>query len=262
MSNVKTATVISTYHNTFEENGRRHIVNFKNNCSEDFYVLFDNKQGREEKIIQQNYETNNICTYDNSDFEKLNLNRPIHPHHRWGSHQNPNYFYAHHRMLIFYLKNPHFKYYWFFDDDVTFKGDLKGFLNHYDDVAADFMAIQIFKKENYIEFPFVSQVNSRMGSGGNWLGFAPGAGDNYRSIEKHMGSFFPIVRYSKEALEYLLKQNEQDFFGYSEGFVPTTIASAGFTVVSMLDDNDNYFHPSNNNCELFHKGAKFTWTWI
>ena len=258
----QTACILSTYHKTFEENGRNYVINFKNTISENFYLLFDNKQSHDISVLKEKYDDANICSYDDSDFHNLVLDRPISTFHRWGSHQNPNYFYAHHRMMIFYLKNPNFKYYWFFDDDVTFNGDLKGFLCHYDDVNADFMAIQIFKKENYIEFPFVSQVNQRMGSGGNWLGFAPGPGDNYRSAEKHMGSFFPIVRFSNRAMELLVKENEEGYFGYSEGFVPTTIASAGLSVVSMLDEQDNYFHPSNNQCELFHKGSKFLWTWI
>jgi hypothetical protein len=74
-------------------------------------------------------------------------------------------------------------------------------LNDYEPCADDFIAIQVFKKENYENFPNISVINRRMGSGGSWLGFAPGPGDNYKSCEKHMGSFFPIVRfYSKFGL--------------------------------------------------------------
>jgi hypothetical protein len=262
MHSKETAIVISTYHRTFEGDGKKTILNFKNEKFKNFFILFDNSKQYTNEEISLQYEGASVCDYNSSDFEQLKLNRPISKFHRWGSHQNPNYFYAHHRMMIFFLKNPTFKYYWFFDDDVTFKGDLLNFINHYDDVFADFLAIQVFKKENYVDFPFVSQVNSNMGSGGNWLGFAPGPGDNYRSLDKHMGCFFPIVRFSNEAMNHLVQENEQDYFGYSEGFVPTTIASAGMSVASMLDEKDNYFHPSTNKCDIFHKGSAFTWTWI
>lgn len=101
-----------------------------------------------------------------------------------------------------------------------------------------------------------------MGSRGHWLSFAPGPGDNYRFTEKLFGSFFPIVRFSAKALSYLVACNHEGFYGYSEGFVPTTIANKGFTVASMLDENDQYFVPTQAECEIMHKGSKFTWSWI
>lgn len=264
MENSQTAVVVSTYHKTLNHHGAQYIKEFQNQKFSNFYLLFDNKLNHSKEDLQAVYGDVGLCLYNDKDFEQHKLNRPIHPSHRWGSHQNPNYFYAHFRMLLFWLNNPQYQYYWFFDDDVTFGGDLNKLLSAYDNQSSDFIAIQVFKKEDYNnELPFVSKVNERMGSKGSWLSFAPGPGDHYKTTERHLGSFFPVVRFSNKALQYLYELNQQDFFGYSEGFVPTTIASnPNFTVASMLDEYDKYFLNHNIECELKHKGSTFTWTWI
>ena len=164
-------------------------------------------------------------------------------------------------MLVFYLKNPNFDHYWFFDDDIDFEGDLKALLNNYITEPEDFIAIQAFKKEDYKELPKVSVANNNMkGSHGNWLNLCPGPGDHFESTSRHVGSFFPIVRFTKNAMNYLLELHKEGFYGYSEGFVPTSIASSGLGVASMMDEYNN-FH-IKNNCKLFHKGSEFTWAWL
>jgi hypothetical protein len=77
-----------------------------------------------------------------------------------------------------------------------------------------------------------------------------------------MGSFFPIVRFSNKAMQHLLDLNTQGFYGYSEGFVPTSLASDGFSVASMLDEHDKYFINTTTECVLTHKHAAFNWSWI
>lgn len=265
MESTESAIVMSTYHRTIEGDGFETICSFQDQSFDNFYLLFDNKIDKTEQEISKSYRNINVCSYTEKDFALHNFNRPIDRRHRWGSHQNPNYFYAHFRMLLFWKKHPQYKYYWFFDDDVTFTGNLKQLLQVHDaNQSSDFLAIQVFKKESYDEqFPHINITNDRMGSNGHWLSFAPGPGDCYKSVHKHMGSFFPIVRFTNRSLEYLYNLNEKNFFGYSEGFVPTTLASDNFSVASMLDENDQYFIDTEQcNCELFHKGSEFTWTWI
>lgn len=260
MSN--TSVVICTYHRTFEGDGNKNIIDYKNQNFDNFSVLFDDHYNTREEEVSANYDGARICLYSDLDFEMHNFNKEISRFHFWGSHQNPKYFYAHFRMLTYFIKNPIYDNYWFFDDDVMFKGDLKGLLNAYEEIDSDFLGIQVFKKEDYEEFPNVSKLNDRMkGSGGHWLGHCPGHGDNFESVEKHMGSFFPIVRFSKQAMLYLLKVHQDGYYGYSEGFVPTTLASAGYKVTSMLDEF-NKFLIDFEDCELYHKGAKFTWEWL
>jgi hypothetical protein len=257
-----TSVAICSYHRTFEGDGNRNIINFKNQGFDNFFVLFDDHNGLTEREVSLKYDNSPISIYNNNDFINYGFNKPINRHHFWGSHQNPKYFYAHYRMLVHYINNPTFKNYWFFDDDVNFTGDLKSFISEYDELDNDFMAIQIFKKENYEEFPTISVINNRMGgSRGYWLGHCPGPGDNFKSTDKHMGSFFPIVKFSKEAMLHLLKLHQENYFGYSEGFVPTSLASDGFKVESMMNEF-NEFLIKNNNCELTHKGQKFTWEWL
>lgn len=257
-----TSIVVSTYYRTFDGDGNKTILNFKNENFDHFYILFDDHHNMLEEDISKKYDNSNVCVYNDEIFKKYNFNRPISRYHFWGNHQNPKYFYAHFRMLVYYINYPNFDYYWFFDDDVIFNGSLKTMLEKYSLIKDDLLGIQIFKKEEYPRFPNVSVVNKRMGgSRGNWLSFCPGPGDNFKNSDIQMGSFFPMVRYSNRALAYLLGLNTLGYYGYSEGFVPTSLASAGFMVSSMLNEF-NEFLIDCNECTLHHKGMEFTWEWL
>lgn len=257
-----TAVVICSYDRTFQGDPNKTMRSFYEENFPNFYILFDDHHGYANDFVSEQYGGPDVCIYNDDDFKKYEFNKKISGYHFWGSHQNPKYFYAHFRMLTFYLKNPDFKYYWFFDDDVQFNGSLKGLLTNYSEVNDDFLVIQAFKKENYAEYPNISIINRRMeGSRGHWLGHCPGPGDNFKNNDKHIGSFFPIVRFSKESMEHLLKLHSEGYYGYSEGFVPTSLASDGFKVSSMMDEFNNFFI-ENNECTLYHKGSKFTWEWL
>jgi hypothetical protein len=257
----KSSVTICTYHRTIDN--PKVIKDFICQNFDYFYVLFDNSLNKNTVELEEIYG-NTVITYDKTDFEKEQFNRPINPQHRWGNHQNPNYFYAHFRMLLFYLQKPKFDYYWFFDDDVTFQGNIKPLIHSYDSVDDDFIAIQAFKKKDYPEFPRISVINNRMsGSRGHWLDHAPGPGDNFLNTDKHIGSFFPIVRFSNRAMKYLYDINSLGFYGYSEGFVPTSLASNGYKLSSILDEHNNFFLKNDlEDCKLYHKGMDFTWEWL
>ncbi len=260
---VQTSTTICTYNRSLHGGFNRNIIKFADQRFDNFFILFDNNHQQDISEVKNAYQNNTVFFYTNKDFEDNYFNKPIDRKHRWGNHQNPNYFYAHFRMLLFYLNNKDFDYYWFFDDDVNFNGDLKLFLQTYDSYNDDFIAIQAFKKEHYNNFDRISILNNRMkGSHGNWLNYCPGPGDNFLNTKIHIGSFFPIVRFSNKALAYLYELNLQNYFGYSECFVPTSLASNGYSVSSMLDEFDNFFIPNNTNCKLSHKGINFTWSWL
>lgn len=259
---MRVSTTVCSYHRTIEGDGNKLIRKFASAGLENFKVLFDNQAGLSPDIVVQSYGSE-VCVYDNEDFRLHGFDKPINKFHRWGCHQNPKYFYAHFRMLVFYLKNPDFDHYWFFDDDVDFKGNLKAFLDLYADQSEDFLAIQAFKKEAYEEFPKISIINDRMkGSHGNWLSLCPGPGDNFKPITRHIGCFFPIVRFTNKAMNHLLELHKDGYFGYSEGFVPTSLASDGFKVASIMDEHNNFFINNNSGCTLFHKGINFTWEWL
>lgn len=253
-----------SYHKTFDGDGNKLIKKFTKAGLDNFSILFDNQIGASSRHIKEQYQHDNICVYSDIDFVNHHFNKPIDKHHRWGSHQNPKYFYAHFRMLVFYINNPNFDYYWFFDDDIDFSGNIKMFLDTYLNESEDFMAIQAFKKENYANnYPKISIINNRMtGSRGHWLEWCPGPGDNFKHNPVHIGSFFPIVRFSNKAMKHLLDLHNQGFYGYSEGFVPTSLASDGLTVSSMMDEFNNFFVQNTSDCILYHKGMQFTWEWL
>ena len=50
----------------------------------------------------------------------LNFTKDVSKAHYWNGQGNRNvvWFYAHFRMLNYYISNPNYDYYWFFDDDV------------------------------------------------------------------------------------------------------------------------------------------------
>lgn len=259
---MKVSTVVCSYNRTVEGDGNKLIRKFASAGLDNFKVLFDNQAGLDPDLVVQSYGSE-VCIYDNEDFHLHGFDKPINKSHRWGCHQNPKYFYAHFRMLVFYLKNPGFDHYWFFDDDVDFKGSLKAFLDLYTEQSEDFLAIQAFKKEAYEDFPKISIINDKMkGSHGNWLSLCPGPGDNFKSITRHIGCFFPIVRFTNKAMDYLLELHKDGYFGYSEGFVPTSLASDGFKVASIMDEHNNFFINNKSGCTLFHKGINFTWEWL
>lgn len=258
-----TSVAVCTYHHSLSGEGNKIILDFVNQQIENFFLLFDNQKNLTLEEVSPKYNNAAISFYNDDDFKKYGFDKPIHKNHFWGNHQNPKYFYAHYRMLVHYINNPNFDYYWYFDDDIRLNGDLKNFLNEFDELENDFMAIQIFKKEDYLDYPKVNIINDKMlGSRGHWLGLCPGPGDNFKSTEKHMGCFFPITRFSKKAFEYLLEIHREGYFGYSEGFVPTSLASAGYQVFSMMDEFDNYNIDIKTKCEILHKGDKFKWSWL
>ena len=128
----KTAVVMCTYHRTLDPktntDGHNIIRSFYNEEFSNFYVLFDDHYGNSEEYVSKKYGCPNVCLYNDNDFEENGFNKPINLHHHWGSHQNPKYFYAHFRMLTFYLRNPDYEHYWFFDDETfIFSSELKVF---------------------------------------------------------------------------------------------------------------------------------------
>jgi len=256
-------TVICTYRKSLDGDVNKLIKKYVDSHLDNFSILFDNQTLIEKEFIINKYNYSNIHLYNDLDFQNLKFDKPIDTRHRWGNHQNPKYFYAHFRMLTYYKSHPHYDYYWFFDDDVDFTGDIKAFLNNYKYHHYDFLAIQAFKKDNYPEFPHISKINNRMGgSHGAWLDWCPGPGDNFQSINKHIGSFFPIVRFSNRAMKFLEDLHNDGFYGYSEGFAPTSLASNGYDVGSMMDEYNNFFIPNNTDCVLYHKNIPFTWEWL
>lgn len=166
--------------------------------------------------------------------------------------------------MIFYLKYPKYNYYWFFDDDV-WASDWDKFMEGFEKDTSDFLAYYLFKSVGVTSQPRVPNVSPGMHSFQNpectWFHRFPGHGDILPEDCKEMfGSFYAITRYSNRAMRELVNLNSAGFLGYSEGFVPTVLNRAGFSLGSIFspDGTSPYF----SGVEVTHKNIPITWSWL
>lgn len=215
--------------------------------------------------ITQDPDFNVGFTYTEQDVKNnLNFDREVSKSHFYsgGGKRNIIWFYAHFRMMNYYLSNPNYDYYWFFDDDVR-ADNWVDFFKGFENVNDDFISYFVFKNEMVEDQPHVPKIDSRTHSGGGWFLRFPGDGDLLPDTCTNIfGSFFPIVRYSKRAMEELVKLNEQGYSGYSEGFVPTVLNDLGLKVSTLInsDDTSDFFDVDKVNIK--HKNIKVKWEWI
>lgn len=222
----------------------------------DKFVLVDvtNNQSTTEGIL---YNENNI---------RLNLNFPheVSKRHYWNSYGNRNviWFYAHLRMLNFYIQNPNYEYYWFFDDDVRID-NWSDFLKSVDDDKSDFISYFIFKKHNVESQPNIPIIDERTTSKHMWFERFPGDTDTLpQDITEYFGSFFPTTRYSNSAMKKLLEINNSGYFGYGEGFVPTILNYFGMSLNTLIKSDNTSDLFDNNNNKVYHKNIIIDWEWI
>lgn len=168
------------------------------------------------------------------------------------------WYYAHFRMLLYYMENPDADYYYFLDDDV--KADWGLLFAGLDRSDADFMAYFIFKNIGVVSQD-VPVIDNQTYSGREWFKRYPPDGDTFIS-EELFGSFFPIVRFSNKAMRELVDACHKGFFGYGEGFVPSYLNWTGYKLKSIInkDDKSDLFDVEKVN--ILHKNQKITWSWI
>lgn len=182
--------------------------------------------------------------------------------HYWNSYGNKNivWFYANFRMLWFYKNNPQYKWYWFFDDDVTCN-NWELFINSFSNVKKDFISWFLFSKEDYgNDIPTIDEETT---SKHMWFKRFPGDGDKLPLwISQWYGSFFPVVRFSNTALNTLLNQFSLDFSGYSEGFVPTILNGYNYSLGSIFNKDGTSQYYDTSKIDLKHKLQNIGWEWI
>lgn len=179
------------------------------------------------KFNQENFITYTLDNIRNTfSFYKDPSNK-----HWWntGGNRNIIWFYPHFRMLYFYKINPNYDYYWFFDEDITFpQNEFDKFINEHSFLDHDCMITYLFGNLNQIVQRDTLEMDYNMGSYHNhdyhWLNHYPGDGDKQpEDLNETYGSYFPIVRLSNKAMKILLKEHENGFCGYSEGYVPSIL---------------------------------------
>jgi hypothetical protein len=204
-------------------------------------------------------------TYTESDVRKnLNFYNEVSKMHFWNSIGNRNiiWFYAHFRMLNYYLSNPHHEYYWFFDDDVSIS-DWDAFFSGVERDDSDFISYFIFKNKNVLSQPTVPMIDENTYSNDQWFYRFPGDGDVLPNDTTELfGSFFPIVRFSKRALEKLSEVHREGVYAYSEGFVPTMLNKHGMKLSTLInaDNTSRFFDVDDVNIK--HKNIRVEWKWI
>lgn len=211
-------------------------------------------------------------SFDKGDFKftesdlrnNLNFNIEVSKNNFWNSYGNRNiaWFYAHLRMLNFYLKYPDYDYYWFFDDDI-FIDDWKLFFKSFEQDDSDFLSYFCFKKDDVTSQIDVPVIDDRSHSGQSWFGRFPGHGDILnKNITEYFGSFFPTTRFSNIALKTLLKENNNGYSAYHEGFVPTVLNynKLKLNTIILPDNTSKFFDVDQVN--ILHKNTKINWEWI
>jgi hypothetical protein len=190
------------------------------------------------------YVQDNVILYSTENIRNtFNFHIEASDKHWWnnGGGRNIIWFYPHFRMMYFYKLHPEYEYYWFFDEDVTFpENHLYDIVNAHKSLDHDCMITYLFSDLNNENSSLVPVVDENMVSYHSldhyWLSHYPGPGDMHpqQVIEKY-GSYFPIVRLSNKAMKVLVEEHEKGFYGYSEGYVPTTLNHQGLKLYSIFN---------------------------
>ena len=232
---------------------KRHWENF----DRDYTLLAD--------VGKVDLQGDNVFRYNEQDIrDNFNFQGEVSKKHYWNSFGNRNiiWFYAHFRMLNYYINNKDYDYYWFFDDDVKCS-DWGGFFKGFDDVKTDFIAHHIFKKEGVQANPHIPHLDKRTTSQHMWFERFPGDGDSLPWwVQDWYGSFFPVVRFSNSAMNTLLQQFKWGVWGYSEGFVPTILSGYNHSIGTIFGNTDKSQYFDVDKIKLEHKNEVIKWNWI
>ena len=196
--------------------------------------------------------------------DKFYRNQEISKFHSWnpGGGRTVAWFYAHFRMINFYLSYPDYDYYWFFDDDVAMN-NWEAFFDSFNSESSDFLSYFCFKNKGVLSQPSVPEINDKSRSSYGWFGRFPGDGDKMPpDVGDLFGSFFPTTRFSNSALKNILEITNNGYNGYHEGFVPTVLNHNGFKLNTIIksDDTSDFFNVDELN--ILHKHIRVTWAWI
>lgn len=243
---------LSSYHDDWKrtlkfDNDDYMLCNIQNDSLIDPNILLD-------------YVQDNVVNYTIDNLRKeLNFYLEPSDKHWWnnGGGRNIVWFYPHFRMMYFYKIFPDYRYYWFFDDDVTFpNNDLYKFVDAHKNLNHDCMITYLFSDIDAKNESGVLTMTPGMGSfhsnDYNWLSHYPGPGDNHPSeIKEKYGSYFPLVRLSNEALSVLVEEHENGYFGYSEGYVPTILNYRGLKLYSIFNKESKII--ADESLQIHHR---------
>jgi hypothetical protein len=65
------------------------------------------------------------------------------------------------------------------------------------------------------------------------------------------GSYFPLVRLSNKSMKILLEEHKKGYYGYSEGYVPTTLNQYNLKLYSIFNKESKV--DANENIIIYHR---------
>lgn len=251
MNNAYTVcTMVQTYGPHIEE-----WMNTKRDDGDQFFII--------DKTNQPDF-TGGFGFTENEIREKFNFHEEVSKKNFWNCVGNKTvvWFYAHFRMLNFYLEYPNYDYYWFFDDDIKMD-DWNLFFDSINKDNSDFIAYFCFKNKGVTSQIHVPEINMKSFSNYEWFKRFPGHGAKMpKDIPELFGSFFPTVRFSNLAMSKLLETTREGYSAYHEGFVPTILNKMGLKLRTIInpDNTSDFFDVDKVN--ILHKNIRVTWEWI
>jgi hypothetical protein len=134
---------------------------------------------------------------------------------------------------------------WLIEGDVGCDGDIATCLNQAASSRADFMAFRI---KSYADEPEWA-----------WWNSLKGEIDDTVPLERRVGSFFPVTRYSRAMIDAVIR-NMGKSSGQDEAYIPTLAISEGLVVEELpaAMEGDIGFRiydrlPGRNDHRLYHK---------
>jgi hypothetical protein len=179
----------------------------------DIYLCFDRTSARTPE-----FESENLFVFAEEDLHNLG----------YGNYSQLDdvelmqalvWYHADYPVLLFYKKYPNYQNIWALDYDVHFTGNWAKFFEYFDKSTSSFIASKILAFEDCPDW-------------NNWKK------PNQIGIETKdcFKAFFPVTRFSKQALETLDKDYRQGKFGYCEVCVPTLLNAAGLSMHDLSEE--------------------------
>lgn len=146
-------------------------------------------------------------------------------------------------MMLFYLRNPKYDYYWFIEYDVFFAGDWNLLFQFFKESKSDLISSHV---EQY----------DKSNTDWQWWNVIEFSGKEI-PLEKRVKSFNPIYRLSERSLSFLHNNLSNGNAGYYEVLMPTALYNNGYTIEDF-GGTGCFVKPENRN-RFYIQGTYTNW---
>lgn len=151
-------------------------------------------------------------------------------------------------VLLFFLKNPGYDFYWSIEDDCHWHGDWKDFFKIYENEDADFLG------------PFLKNISIPQNK------FEANQAINNFDYPQLFKSFGPIQRYSAKLLKEVIKALKQRKYAYYETLFPTVAFNSGLKIKDLNEGlekpvytDNSIFREKMGLYQLIHSRRNLLW---